>query len=114
MYRMIKTHKESNPARIITSCSETAVENLSVFFEKCLLPEVLKIDTRIQDIQHMLNIVYNLNRNGNLHKNCLLVSFDVVNMFPNIGNKMGIESVKNMLLNRDDNIPPVECIVESL
>ena len=27
---------------------------------------------------------------------------------------MGIESVKNILLNRDDNIPPVECIIEAL
>ena len=47
MYGMIQTHKESNPARIITSGSGTAVENLSIFVEKCLFPEVLKIDTRI-------------------------------------------------------------------
>ena len=40
--------------------------------------------------------------------------FDVVNMFPSIDNKMGIESVKNILLNRDYNIPPAECIIESL
>ena len=73
MYGMIKTHKESNPARIITSGSGKAVENLSIFVEKCLFSEVLKIDTRMQDTQHMLNIVDDLNRNGNLHENCLLV-----------------------------------------
>ena len=27
---------------------------------------------------------------------------------------MGIESVKNILLNKDDNIPPAECIIEAL
>ena len=54
MYGLIKTPKESNPARIITSGSGTATENLSIFVEKCLFPEVLKIDTRIQDTQHML------------------------------------------------------------
>ena len=27
------------------------------FVEKCLYPEILKIDTRIQDTQYMLNIV---------------------------------------------------------
>ena len=62
----------------------------------------------------MLNIVDDLNRNGNLHENCLLVSFDVVNMFPSIDNKMGIESVKNILLNKDDNTPPAECIIEAI
>ena len=47
-------------------------------------------------------------------QNCLLVSFNVVNMFRSIDNKMGIESAKNILLNRDDNIPPTECIIEAL
>ena len=47
MYGMIKTHKESNPARIITSGSGTTVKNLSIFVEKCLFPKVLKKDTRI-------------------------------------------------------------------
>ena len=54
MYGLIKTPKESNPARIITSGSGTAAENLSIFVEKCLFAEVLKIDTKIQDTQHML------------------------------------------------------------
>ena len=53
MYRMIKTHKESNHARIITSGSGTAVENLSIFFEKCLFSKVLKIDSRIKFTQHV-------------------------------------------------------------
>ena len=35
-------------------------------------------------------------------------------MFPSIDNKMGIESVKKILLNRDDDTPPAECIIEAL
>ena len=35
-------------------------------------------------------------------------------MLPSIDNKMGIESVKNILLNRDDDTPPAECIIEAL
>ena len=69
--RMIKTHKESNPVRIISSGSGTAVENLFIFIEKCLFPKVLKIGTRIQVTQHILNIVDDLTRNRNLHENCL-------------------------------------------
>ena len=65
-------------------------------------------------MQHILNIVDDLNRNGTLHENCLLVSFNVVNMFPSINNQMRIESVKNILSNRDDNTPHAECIIEAL
>ena len=65
----------------VTSGSGTAVEDQSIFVEKCLFPEVLKIGTRIKDSQHMLNIVDDLNRNKNLHENCLLISFDVVNIY---------------------------------
>lgn len=50
-----------------------------------------------------------------LHENCLFVSFNIVNMFPSIDSKMGIKSVmNNVLLNRDDNIPPSECIIKAL
>ena len=35
-------------------------------------------------------------------------------MFPSIKNRMGTEAVKNILLNRDNNIPPAECIIEAL
>ena len=35
-------------------------------------------------------------------------------MFRSIDNKMGIESAKNILLNRDDNIPRTECIIGAL
>ena len=52
MYEIIKTPKEINSARIITSGSGTAMENLSIFVEKCLVAEVQKIGTRIQDTQH--------------------------------------------------------------
>ena len=57
----------------------------------------------------MLNI-----HNGNFYENCLLVNFDVVNVFPSINNKIGIKSVKNILLNRDNKLPPSECIIEAL
>ena len=36
MYGLVKTHKEGNPVRVITSGCGTAIENLSIFVEKCL------------------------------------------------------------------------------
>ena len=41
----------------------------------------------------MLEIIDNINKSM-LSENCVLVSFDVVNMFPNIDNKSGLLSVK--------------------
>ena len=62
----------------------------------------------------MLKIIADLNQDGKLHENCLLVSFDVVNIFHSINNKMGIESVKNILYCRCyDNIQSAECVTEA-
>ena len=44
----------------------------------------------------------------------LLVSFDIVNMFPNIGNKSGLDAVKSVLLKRSTNTPPVKRILKGL
>ena len=40
MYGLIKTHKERNPARVITSGCGTANEFRSIFVEKCLYNEM--------------------------------------------------------------------------
>ena len=50
IYGLVKTHKVNNPVRVITSGCGMAVEDLSVFVERCLYPEVLKNESRIQDI----------------------------------------------------------------
>ena len=49
MYGLVKTHKVNNPVRVITTGCGTAVENLSIFVERYLYAEVLKIESRIQD-----------------------------------------------------------------
>ena len=44
----------------------------------------------------MLEIIDNINKSM-LSENCVFVSFDVVNMFPNFDNKSGILSVKKVI-----------------
>ena len=61
MYGLIKTHKENNPARVITSGCGTAIEYLSIFVEKYLYKEVDKLCTRIKDTPDMLNIIDEIN-----------------------------------------------------
>ena len=49
-----------------------------------------------------------------LADNHVLVSFDVVNMFPNIDNKLGLKSVKNVLLDNSFDLDSTQCIVDAL
>ena len=49
-----------------------------------------------------------------LSENCVLVSFDVVNMFPHIDNKSGLLSVKEALTDSNFNVVSTQCIVNAL
>ena len=49
MYGLVKTYKTDNPVRVMANGCGTAAENLSIFVEKCLFAEALKIESRVQD-----------------------------------------------------------------
>ena len=49
-----------------------------------------------------------------LPNDTILVSFDIVNMFPNIDNIKSIEALKLTLLNRLSQKPSTECIIVGL
>ena len=52
--------------------------------------------------------------NSNLSSSAILVSFDVVNMFPSIDNNMGIASVRKYLDERESKDLPTDCVIEAL
>ena len=114
MYGLIKTHKENNPARVITSGCGTAIEFLSIFVEKYLYKEVDKINSRIKNTPNMLNIIDDINNNNMITDSSILVSFDIVNMFPSIDNISGLEAVSEIVNDRESDFPPAECILEAL
>ena len=109
----IKTHKADNPARVITSGCNTAVEHLSIFIEKVLYGIASELLSRIKDTNHMLDIIDDLN-NLNLHRESVLVSVDIINMFPSIDNKLDINSVIKLLNKRGCKNPPTQCVNEAL
>ena len=61
----------------------------------------------------MLDIIDDLS-NLNLYLESVLVSFDIMNMFPSIDNKMGINSVIKFLNERACKDPPTQCVIEAL
>ena len=54
-----------------------------------------ELPARIEDTNHILDIIDNLN-SLDLPLNSILVSFDVTNMFPNIYNYLGLSFVKKI------------------
>ena len=61
MYGLIKTHKNNNPARIITSGCNTAIESLSIFVEKVLSDIASNLPSRIKDTGHILDVIEEVN-----------------------------------------------------
>ena len=68
----------------------------------------------IKDTSHLINKIEHLNKEGPLPENALLVSWDVVSMFPNIDNTLGISAVERALNSRSVKIPSTECITEAV
>lgn len=110
----IKTHKEGNPLRLITSCCGTAIENLSAFTEFYLKPLAQNLPSFVKDTTHFLQKIEDLNKSGPFPKESILVSWDVVAMFPNIDNNLGINAITDALNSRANNFPSTDCIVEAV
>ena len=60
----------------------------------------------------MLAIINNLT-SLDLPLNSILVSFDVINIYPHIDNYLGLSSVKKYLYLCSENIPPTNCSLEA-
>ena len=111
----VKTHKEGNPLRLITSCCGTAIERLSAFTEFYLKPLAQNLPSFVKDTTDLINKIQTFNsEKGPLPSGCLLVSWDVVAMFPNIDNNLGISAVSRALDSRSVKFPSTECIVEAI
>ena len=61
----------------------------------------------------MLEIIDDINKSV-LSENCVLESFDMVNMFPNVDNKSGLLSVKEALTNSKFDADSTQCIFDAL
>ena len=109
----VKARRENNFVRVITSGCNRAVEHLSIFAENVLFELASELPSRIKDNCHMLEIIDDMN-NSNLSSSAILVSFDVVNMFPSIDNNMGIASVRKYLDERECKDLPTDCVIEAL
>ena len=100
------------PTRVITSGCNKAIEDLSIIEENMFYDNASE-PSRIKDTNHMLDFINNWNC-LHLPLNSILVSFDIINMFPNIDNYLGLSFVKKYLDLCSKNIPPANCLLEAV
>ena len=89
-------------------------ENLSAFTEFYLQPLAQKLLSFIKDTTDLLNKIEHLNTSGPFPTGTLLVSWDMVSMFPNIDNKLGLFAFRKALNARESIFPSTSCILEAI
>ena len=110
---LYKTHKQNTPARLLTTGCNTAIENLSRFLEVHSAPLTTHQRSRIRDTGHLLELIDEINEKG-IPDGAILVSFDVVNMFPSIDNERGITTLQTAYNKRTIQKPSTLCLIEAL
>ena len=114
-YGLIKTHKPGNPIRLITLGNGMAVETLAAFTEYFLYPCVRKELQILLDTTALLNRIEDINHKfAPFSEGTLLVSWDVISMYPSINNEMGISACKRALDERIALSLSTECLLEAI
>ena len=90
------------------------MENLSAFTEFYLQPLAQKLPSFIKDTTDLLNKIEHLNTSVPFPTSTLLVSWDMVSMFPNIDNKLGLFASRKALNARENIFPSTTRILEAI
>ena len=100
-YLLPKIHKRTSnvPERTVISKNETATENISAFLDFHLQNIVSATPHILQDTRDVLQRV---NQIGDIPENALLVSFDVVGLYPHIPHDQVVEIMRRFLDKRED------------
>ena len=107
---LYKTYKPDIPVRLFTTVCNTAIENISRFIESICAPLTSNLPNIIKETSHLLDLI-DINKSS-LPDKLILVSFDIINMFPNIDKERGMEAVRSLLDSRFSQNPSTECIME--
>ena len=98
---------------MLTTGCNNAIQNLSRFTESICLLLTSNLPNIIKDTSHLLDLIDDINK-CSLPDKIILVSFDMINMFPNIDNQRGMEAVHSLLDSRSSQNPSTEYIMEGL
>ena len=111
MYLLPKTHKRLNNVPgvpVISNCG-TPTEKLSEFLDHRLQPVMKAGKSYIKDASHFLEKLKNL---GNIPSNALVVTADVVGLYPSIPHNAGLQALYEKLEEKADKKIPLTDLVE--
>ena len=96
LYLLPKIHKNSEkpPGRPIISANGSPTEKISQFVDHFLNPRISTLKSYVKDTTHFLNILEDL---GELPPDCLLATLDIVSLYTNINNDIGIRAARQTL-----------------
>ena len=118
IYMNYKRHKpESNfPGRLITSGVGSLTENISSLVALELKPLAKHLPHVLTDTNHLLRRLKEINDSNIIkNKDIIHVSWDVVAMFPNIPEEIGLAECKELLDERSKKEGlPTDCVLEAL
>ena len=102
LYLLPKIHKRlfNVPGRPVISNCGTPTEKVSEFLDHHLKPIMQKELSYIRDSQHFLEKIKTI---GSVPENSILVTADVVGLYPNILHQAGLKALKEALEKRDIN-----------
>ena len=93
-YILPKIHKSGVPGRPVCSCSSSLTENISIIVDWFVKPLLPTIPSYIKDTNEFLHRLRGL---GQLPANALLVTLDVVALYPSIPHDGGLEALSCFL-----------------
>ena len=116
-YELFKVHKQHEagkvpPERPIISGSGSVTENISLFVEHHLKHLADQHQSYLQDTPDFLRHIENINNEGPLPSNAILVSIDVSALYTNIPQEEGLEAAKEALENTEIHFTPFRTSVE--
>ena len=101
-YLFPKVHKKGVPGRPVVSACGSATEGMSEIVDFLLQPYMPTIPSSIYDTDDFIRIIRNI---IDLHSDVLLVTLDVVSLYPSIPDDFGLCALKDFLLDR--NLPNI-------
>jgi peptide-methionine (R)-S-oxide reductase len=108
-YQLFKVHKAHDPGalppgRPIISGSGSLTENISRFIDFHIKGFVKEIPSYLQDTPDFLRTLEDINKQGPLPKNAILVTVDVSALYTNIKHEEGVQVLKSFLELRKDKL----------
>ena len=111
MYLLPKIHKRlyDAPGRPVISNCGTPTEKVSEFLDHHLKPLIQEGDSYIKDTGDFLNKIKNINA---IPENAILVTADVVGLYPSIPHQAGLEALREALEKRKTHKVPTSKLIK--